>query len=48
MRNVGTVALRNAMLMNAPSESLAAALHDQNVKKLDVGDVADEVVTGLF
>jgi len=38
MRNVGTAAVRNAMLMNASSVSFAAALQDQNVKKLDVGD----------
>ena len=48
MRNVGTVALRNAMLMNASSVSFAAALQDQNVKKLDVGDVAGAVVTGAI
>jgi hypothetical protein len=48
MRNVGTVALRNAMLMNASSVSFAAGLQDQNVKKLDVGDVAGAVVTGVI
>ena len=48
MRNVGTVALRNAMLLNASSVSFAAGLQDQNVKKLDVGDVAGAVVTGAI
>ena len=48
MRNVGTVALRNAMLMNASTVSFAAGLQDQNVKKLDVGDVAGAVVTGVI
>jgi hypothetical protein len=48
MRNVGTVALRNAMRINASSVSFAAALQDQNVKKLDVGDVAEAVVTGAI
>jgi cytosol aminopeptidase family protein len=48
MRNVGTVALRNALLLNASSVSFAAALQDQNVKKLDVGDVAGAVVTGAL
>jgi hypothetical protein len=48
MKNVGTVALRNAMLLNASSVSFAAALQDQNVKKLDVGDVAGAVVTGAI
>jgi len=47
MRHVGTVAMRNAMLLNA-SVSFAAALQDQNVKKLDVGDVAGAVVTGAI
>ena len=48
MRNVGAVALRNAMLINASSVSFAAALQDQNVKKLDVGDVAGAVATGVI
>jgi len=48
MRNVGTAAVRNAMLMNASSVSFAAALQDQNVKKLDVGDVAGAVVAGAI
>jgi hypothetical protein len=48
MQNVGTVALRNAMLLNATSVSFAAALQDQNVKKLDVGDVAGAVATGVI
>jgi hypothetical protein len=48
MKNVGTVALRNAMLMNASTVSFAAGLQDQNVKKLDVGDVAGAVVTGVI
>ena len=48
MRHVGTVAMRNAMLLNASSVSFAAALQDQNVKKLDVGDVAGAVVTGAI
>jgi hypothetical protein len=48
MRNVGTVALRNAILVNASSVSFAAALQDQNVKKLDTGEVAGAVVTGAI
>ena len=48
MKNVGTVALRNAMLLNASTVSFAAGLQDQNVKKLDVGDVAGAVVTGVI
>jgi hypothetical protein len=48
MRNVGAVAIRNAMLLNASSVSFAAALQDQSVKKLDVGDVAEAVVTGAI
>jgi hypothetical protein len=48
MRHVGTVAMRNAMLLNASSVSFAAALQDQNVKKLDVGDVAGAVVNGAI
>jgi hypothetical protein len=48
MRSVGTVALRNAMLMRASSVSFAAALQDQSVKKLDVGDVAGAVVSGAI
>jgi hypothetical protein len=48
MRNVGIVALRNAVLMNASTVSFAAALQDQNVKKLDAGDVAGAVVTGVI
>jgi Cytosol aminopeptidase family, N-terminal domain len=48
MKNVGTVALRNAMLINASTVSFAAGLQDQNVKKLDVGDVAGAVVTGAI
>src|ERR1700730_11596832 len=46
--NVGTVAMRNAMLMNAPSGSFAAALQDQNVTKLYVGYVAAAVIAALF
>jgi hypothetical protein len=48
MRGVGVVALRNAMLLNASTVSFAAALQDQNVKKLDVGDVAGAVVSGVI
>ena len=48
MRSVGIVALRNAMLIDASSVSFAAALQDQNVKKLDVGDSAAAVVTGAI
>jgi hypothetical protein len=44
MKHVGTVVLRNAMLLNATTVSFAAALQDQNVKKLDVGDVAGAVI----
>ena len=48
MRNVGIVGLRNAMLIDASSVSFAAALQDQNVKKLDVGDVAGAVAFGAL
>jgi hypothetical protein len=48
MRNVGVVAIRTAMLLNASSVSFAAALQDQNVKKLEVGDVAEAVVRGAI
>jgi hypothetical protein len=48
MRNVGIVGLRNAMLIDASSVSFAAALQDQNVKELDVGDVAGAVAFGAL
>jgi hypothetical protein len=48
MIKVGIVGLRNAMLSDAMSVAFAAALQDQNVKKLEVGDVASAVVTGAL
>jgi hypothetical protein len=36
------------MLLNASSVSFAAALQDQNVKKLDAGGVAEAVVRGAI
>jgi cytosol aminopeptidase family protein len=48
MRNVGTVALREAMLLNAGTVSFAPTLRDQKVSKLDVGDVGGAVVQGVI